>query len=616
MKRNHFCVLVCVVFAWLQVHVSMAFASETRPNVIVILTDDQGWGDLSLHGNRNLETPTLDGLAKAGARFDRFFVCPVCSPTRAEFLTGRYAARGGVYSTSAGGERFDSDLVTIADDFKTAGYRTAAFGKWHNGSQYPYHPCGRGFDTFYGFCSGHWGNYFSPMLESNGRVVAGNGFLPNELTGRAMDVIVEHAETENADPFFLYLAYNTPHSPMQVPDRFYKKFDGLELLDRGTDAKRENVAHTRAALAMCENVDWNVGRLLEKLDEHELADDTIVVFFCDNGPNGHRFNGAMRGTKGSTDEGGVRSPLFIRWPGKIQPDLKVDSIAGAIDLRSTLGELAGVSRAAKMFVEGVSWADVLLGKEQDPRIAEAIGKRKLFSYWDGRLSVRNQDFRLDEKGRLYDMVADPGQLNAINDQHPEVAAELKLAADQWLQSVKPVDRNNVVKRPFPVGHKDFAITQLPARDAKVIRRAGGEPDLQRSNRYPNDSYFRNWSSTDDALVWPIEILDSGNFAATIYYACDDGDQGCELALVAADSIGGAALKFKIENGHEVSEKGAEHDRVPRQESYVKDFKAVNVGRIQLQQGVGQLQLNAEKIVGKKAIEFRLLVLERVNGKPN
>jgi arylsulfatase A-like enzyme len=144
---------------------------SAKPNVVVFLTDDQGWGDLSLNGNLDLSTPNVDSLARDGASFDRFYVCPVCSPTRAEFLTGRYHPRSGVYSTSAGGERLDLDETTIADLFKSAGYRTGAFGKWHNGMQFPYHPNGRGFQEYYGFCSGHWGNYFSPQLERNGKLV-------------------------------------------------------------------------------------------------------------------------------------------------------------------------------------------------------------------------------------------------------------------------------------------------------------------------------------------------------------------------------------------------------------------------------------------------------------
>ena len=153
------------------------FQKENPPNVIIILTDDQGWGDLSVNGNLDLSTPNIDKLGRTGVQFDRFFVSPVCSPTRAELLTGRYHVRGGVYSTSTGGERLDIDEETIAQVFKKSGYITAAYGKWHNGMQAPYHPNSRGFDDYYGFCSGHWGNYYNPLLEHNGDLVKGDGFI-------------------------------------------------------------------------------------------------------------------------------------------------------------------------------------------------------------------------------------------------------------------------------------------------------------------------------------------------------------------------------------------------------------------------------------------------------
>ena len=219
---------------------------STPPNIILIVTDDQGWGDLSINGNTNLSTPNIDRLSRSGASFERFYVSPVCSPTRAELLTGRYHPRGGVYSTSAGGERLDLDETTFAEVFKGAGYNTAAFGKWHNGMQYPYHPNARGFDEFYGFCSGHWGNYFSPMLEHNGELVKGNGFVIDDFTEKAMEFI----ESNKGDPFLVYLPYNTPHSPMQVPDQWWSKFADMELKDRHRDPDREDILHTKAALAM------------------------------------------------------------------------------------------------------------------------------------------------------------------------------------------------------------------------------------------------------------------------------------------------------------------------------------------------------------------------------
>ena len=218
-------------------------SAAARPNVLVILTDDQGWGDLSLNGNTNLRTPHIDSLARDGALFERFYVCPVCSPTRAEFLTGRYHPRGGVWSTSTGGERLNLDEKTIGDAFKAAGYATGAFGKWHNGSQWPYHPNARGFDEFYGFASGHWGDYFDPPLEHNGRPTRGEGFITDDLTDHAIAFI----EANRDRPFFCYVPFNTPHSPMQVPDRFFEPFKRRELLRRTPAPARGRAHHPRRA---------------------------------------------------------------------------------------------------------------------------------------------------------------------------------------------------------------------------------------------------------------------------------------------------------------------------------------------------------------------------------
>ncbi|MGD9328019.1 MAG: arylsulfatase, partial [Cyclobacteriaceae bacterium] len=344
-----------------------------RPNVILILTDDQGFGDLSIMGNTNLSTPNIDAIAQNGAMFDRFYVSPVCSPTRAEILTGRYHVRGGVYSTSAGGERLDLDETTVAQLFQKAGYKTAAYGKWHNGMQYPYHPNARGFDDYYGFCSGHWGNYFSPPLEHNGKIVKGNGFLIDDFTEHAMQFIEDNQD----QPFFVYLPYNTPHSPMQVPDRFWDKFKDMDLEMTNRDKDREDIIHTRAALAMCENIDWNVGRIMAKLKMLELEENTIVLYLSDNGPNGWRWNDGMKGRKGSTDEGGVRSPLIIQWKSKIPDGKKVLHIASAIDLLPTLCDLASIPSETAKVIDGKSLKTLLLEKEPD------WPDRLIINHWRG-----------------------------------------------------------------------------------------------------------------------------------------------------------------------------------------------------------------------------------------
>ena len=212
-------------------------APKKYPNVVIILADDQGWGDLSIHGNTNLSTPHIDSLARDGGIFEHFYVCAVCAPTRAEFLTGRYHARGGVRGVTSGAERLNLDEKTIADTFKAAGYATGAFGKWHNGSQFPYHPNARGFDEYYGFTSGHWGNYFDPELDHNGKLVRGKGYVTDDLTNHALEFI----EANKSKPFLCYLPLNTPHSPMQAPDRFYEKFANLEPKMR-SDTPGESIA--------------------------------------------------------------------------------------------------------------------------------------------------------------------------------------------------------------------------------------------------------------------------------------------------------------------------------------------------------------------------------------
>ncbi len=578
--------LALVVFSTTQAH------AAARPNVVVILTDDQGWGDLSVHGNTNLSTPNIDSLARDGALFDRFYVCPVCSPTRAEFLTGRYHPRGGVWSTSTGGERLDLDEKTIGDTFKQAGYTVGAFGKWHNGAQYPYHPNARGFDEFYGFCSGHWGDYFNPPLEHNGQLVRGDGFISDDLTNHAMSFIASNRN----HPFFCYLPLNTPHSPMQVPDRFYNKFKDANLKMRYQGPQKEDLEFTRAALAMCENVDWNVGRVLKQLDELKLADNTIVLYFCDNGPNGWRWNGGMKGRKGSTDEGGVRSPLLLRWPGHVKPGTKIAPITGAIDLLPTLAELAGVSVASTKPLDGVSVASLLLGQG-----AASWPDRMLFSHWSGNVSVRTQQFRLDATGHLYDMTRDPGQKQDVAREHPEVASRLTDAAARWSRELLPDLTND--HRPFPVGYPAFPITWLPARDGVPH---GG---IQRSANAPNCSYFTHWSRKDDHITWDIEVATSGRYEATVYYTAAAGDVGATLQLSFNDS----KIQAKVTEAHDPPARGAENDRVKRNgESYVKDFKPLRLGTFSLTKGRGPLAIRAVEIPGRHVIELRTLVLTLID----
>src|SRR5262245_27504782 len=194
--------------------------ASAHPNVVIFLADDAGWGDYSRNGNTQVNTSHIDSIARDGATLDRFFVCPVCSPTRAEFLTGRYHPRGGVHGVSTGQERLDLSERTVAEAFRAAGYATGAFGKWHNGSQWPYHPMARGFAEYFGYTSGHWGEYFDPPLEENGRMVRTHGYIVDVCTDRALDFI----DRNKAKPFFCYIPFTTPHSPWAVPESDWQRF--------------------------------------------------------------------------------------------------------------------------------------------------------------------------------------------------------------------------------------------------------------------------------------------------------------------------------------------------------------------------------------------------------
>jgi arylsulfatase A-like enzyme len=578
--------------------------AATQPNVVVLLSDDAGWGDYSFNGNRQVATPNIDAIAKGGAHFDRFFVQPVCSPTRSEFLTGRYHRRLGVYGVSTGQERMNPDEKTFADSFKAAGYVTGIFGKWHNGSQWPYHPLARGFDTFWGYTSGHWGEYFDAPLEHNGVMKKSQGYIVDVLTDKALQFI----ERNKGKPFLCYVPFTTPHSPWSAPKEDWARFKDKPITQTATQAKAEKADETRCALAMVENQDRNVGRILAKLRELKLENDTIVVYFSDNGPNGHRWTGGMKGTKGTTDEGGVRSPLFIRWPGRIDAGTQVKPIAGAIDLAPTLHALAGVKRAGDKPLDGRDLSPLLKrGHDAD------WAPRQIFQTWGSNISVRTETHRLDSAGNLFDMAADPGQTTPIQSEQPGLAQELTAAVAAWRKEMgiaAPAGGkgkakgangpgNAVDPRPISVGYREFPITMLPARD--------GEPrgEMRRSSKAPNSSYFVNWTKTTDAAVWNIEVVNAGTYIVTLDYACSAADVGATLEL----SFEGTLLKGKVTEAFDSPLKH-EQDTIARPdgESVMRDFKAMTLGEIRLEPGKGELKLRATAIPGKGVMDLRRVTL--------
>ncbi|MFM8190054.1 MAG: arylsulfatase [Pirellula sp.] len=564
-----------------------------HPNVLVFLSDDQGWGDFGFQGNTNFHTPNLDRLADSGVVCQRFYVCPVCAPTRAEFLTGRYHPRSSTMGVTQGDERMDLDETTLADRFKLAGYATGAFGKWHNGSQFPYHPNGRGFQEFYGFCSGHWGDYFSPPLDHNGKKVQGDGFVTDDFTTHAMEFIRLHAK----ERFFCYVAFNTPHSPMQVPDEFMKRVHErpLAMQHQGRASEKEDPAMTRAAIAMVENIDSNVGRILNLLDQLHLRDQTIIVYFNDNGPNSFRWNGGMKGRKGTVDEGGVRSPLIVSWPSHLPAQQRLEQLTGAIDIAPTLCELAGIPMTLDPHhpLDGISIAQHLT----DP--TKPLVHRKLFSQWSGRIAMRQDQFLLDYDGAIFNLIDDPTQQRDLIATQNELANSMTTDVSKWREEVLRSARTN---RPFLIGHPERNSSILPAQDGKCQG-----PSVKRSDTAPNCSYFTNLRTPEDKLTWNILPMQSGTYSVWIEYTATQAATGKRIAV----KIGQDEIVKSIDDRFESPSRGQSNDRVPRKsESFMKDFQSLELGTMQLSQETMDCQLRLldpivePGMVEIQSVEFR------------
>jgi arylsulfatase A-like enzyme len=584
----------------LAVSFAVNLTAAERPNVVIFLADDAGWGDYHHNGNQQLATPNIDSLAREGVTLDRFFVCPVCSPTRAEFLTGRYHPRTGVRGVSLGQERLNLSEKTLADAFRAAGYATGAFGKWHNGSQWPYHPNARGFQEYFGYTSGHWGEYFDPQLERNGKLERTQGYIVDVCTTEALRFIERH----QAEPFFCFIPFTTPHSPWGVPSEDWKRFADKPLTQQATQPQQEDPSHTRCALAMVENQDRNVGRVLEQLRRLKLAENTIVLYFSDNGPNTARWNGGMKGKKGTTDEGGVRSTCFLRWTAKLPAAKVVPEITAAIDLLPTLLSLTGIKRAGDLPLDGRDISPLLLNQ------AERWPERMIFSTWGGQVSVRTQQYRLDGAGKLFDMHADPGQTRDVSADNPEVTKKLKEAVAAWReemsdQSSLRAGGGKVDPRPIPVGFAEFPITMLPARD--------GEPrgGIRRSAAAPNSSYFVNWKKTDDRMEWEVDINTTGEYEVVIDHTCPSSAIGSVIELAGP----GGMITSKITAAWDPP-LYTNQDTLPRPkgESSLKEFRPLLLGKIKLEKGPGKLSLRALEVTGDTVMDVRRVTLTLVGVK--
>ena len=408
-----------------------AMPARRRPNVILVNTDDQGYGDLACHGNPVIQTPNLDALHGQSVRLTNYHVCPTCTPTRAALMTGRYSLRTGVWHTIMGRSIMRRDEVTMGNVFSAGGYRTGIFGKWHLGDSYPYRPQDRGFgETLIhggggvGQTPDYWGNdYFDDTYFRNGTPEKCTGYCTDVFFGAAMRFI----EANKDRPFFCYLPTNAPHGPYNVADKYSKPYRDKGVKDRQA-----------AFFGMITNIDENMGRLVRRLKELDLERDTILIFMTDNGSSGGAFNAQMRGKKGSQYDGGHRVPCFIRWPGgKLGGGRDIATLTAHIDLMPTLIDLCGLSRPDGVRFDGTSIVPLLRGR------AETWPDRTLFvdcqrieqpAKWR-RCAAMTDRWRLIDGKALYDMRADPSQKRDVAGQHADVVKKLRAEYEAWWDDI-------------------------------------------------------------------------------------------------------------------------------------------------------------------------------------
>lgn len=422
--------------AWKAAMVMLVLATglTAAPNVIVILTDDQGYGDLSCHGNPNLKTPALDELREQSTSLNRFMVSPTCSASRAALLTGRHEFEVGVSHTILGRSLIRPGIPTLPERMRDAGYATGIFGKWHLGDAYPCRPEDRGFDEVFvhgaggiGQMGDSWGNgYHDPRIRRKAGWVETEGYCTDVFFKEAAQWMEKQVEADQ--PFFMWLATNAPHAPYVAPEGAAAPFieSGLE----------EPVA---SFYAMIENIDQNVDQLLGRLKELEVDRDTIVVFLTDNGSAMPVHPAGMKGGKGTPHEGGVRVPFFIRWPDKIESGRVVESLTGHVDLLPTLMGLCGIDTDPE--VDGADLSEPLLGKGDFPT------GRSFFTHvgrWDGderperhrtrKFSVRTDRWRMVGLA-LYDMEKDGAQTTDVFAENAEEGAGILEDYGRWWDSV-------------------------------------------------------------------------------------------------------------------------------------------------------------------------------------
>jgi len=482
-----------------------------RPNIVLIMTDDQGYGDLGATGNPVIKTPHIDALAAQSAAMSNFYVSPVCAPTRACLMTGRYNYRTRAIDTFVGRAMMDPEETTLAELLRDAGYETGIFGKWHLGDNYPLRPTEQGFAESLVHRGGGIGQpsdppggegkYTDPILAHNGELKPFKGYCTDVYFDHALAWIEKSAAAGRN--FFAYIPTNAPHGPFDdVPNELLEQYKQMDLAndrfpqDKGHKLPQNANLDTHARIfAMITNIDQNVGRLLNKLDALNLADNTIVIFMVDNGPNTRRYVAGFKGNKSDVHEGGIRSPFFIRWPRALKSGRTSDRIAAHIDLLPTLLEACNVQKPDDLKLDGRSLLPLLSGRDDDwpDRMIVIQSHRGDKPVLYHHFAARTQQWKLlnasgfnreqltgEPKFELYDMAADPYETNDVAAQHPDIVQDLKTRYEAWFKDVSSTRPDNYAPPRIHIGTPHENPTTLTRQDWRHVK---GSPWAGDSNGY-------------------------------------------------------------------------------------------------------------------------------------
>lgn len=507
------------MFACLAIHAK-------SPNIVLVITDDQGYGDLSCHGNPILKTPHLDRLHADSVRLTDYHVAPTCAPTRSALITGHWTNRTGVWHTIMGRSMLRANEVTIGTMLSQAGYATGMFGKWHLGDNYPYRPEDRGFQEVLRHGGGgvgqtpdYWDNaYFDGSYWHNGIPEPAKGFCTDVFFDYAIDFI--ESKKDGDQPFFVYLCTNAPHGPMHSPEESSRPYQNL-----GTGLAN--------FYGMISNIDDNVGRMRSYLRENNLEENTIFIFTTDNGTSSGAkvFNDEMRGQKGSEYDGGHRVPFFIHWPGGgLVGGRDVPMITSYVDVVPTLLDLCGAAAPKSVKFDGVSirsllynqdvasWPDRILVTDSQ-RVRDPIKWRKS--------SVMTDQYRLINGKELYDIKQDPSQKRDVAAEHPKVVNRLREFYDEWWAELEPTFAQTTE---IYLGHPKANPVRMTSHDWIAD---GSTPWNQRAIRNaekrPSNTGF-----------WAVKVIEEGIYDVELRRWPREIDQPIQASLPAGDPVPGAS----------------------------------------------------------------------------